>query len=119
MAGKGGGGAWKVAYADFVTAMMAFFMVMWLVSQNQKVKEAVAGYFRNPNSKYPDKSLRPLMNNYYFHELQRRKWSFKPTEDGGRGAAEVADTLQNDALPRRPEQPGHRDPLSGRFRRIG
>jgi flagellar motor protein MotB len=37
MAG-GGGGAWKVAYADFVTAMMAFFMVMWLVSQDQKVK---------------------------------------------------------------------------------
>jgi chemotaxis protein MotB len=37
MAGKGGG-AWKVAYADFVTAMMAFFMVMWLISQDEKVK---------------------------------------------------------------------------------
>lgn len=47
MAGKGGG-AWKVAYADFVTAMMAFFLVMWLVSQNQPVKEAVAKYFRDP-----------------------------------------------------------------------
>jgi chemotaxis protein MotB len=35
MAG-GGGGAWKVAYADFVTAMMAFFMVMWLVGQDQE-----------------------------------------------------------------------------------
>ncbi len=47
MAGKGGG-AWKVAYADFVTAMMAFFMVMWLCSQDQKVKDAVARYFNSP-----------------------------------------------------------------------
>ncbi len=44
----GGGGAWKVAYADFVTAMMAFFMVMWLVSQDQKVKDSVAKYFEDP-----------------------------------------------------------------------
>jgi chemotaxis protein MotB len=34
MAG-GGGGAWKVAYADFVTAMMAFFLVMWIVAREQ------------------------------------------------------------------------------------
>lgn len=47
MAGKGGG-AWKVAYADFVTAMMAFFLVMWIVAQNKPVKEAVAKYFRDP-----------------------------------------------------------------------
>ena len=47
MAGKGGG-AWKVAYADFVTAMMAFFLVMWIVSQDKPVKEAVAGYFKDP-----------------------------------------------------------------------
>ena len=42
------GGAWKVAYADFVTAMMAFFLVMWLVGQTQEVKSAVAGYFSDP-----------------------------------------------------------------------
>jgi chemotaxis protein MotB len=47
MAGKGGG-AWKVAYADFVTAMMAFFLVMWIVAQNKPVKEAVAMYFKDP-----------------------------------------------------------------------
>ncbi len=47
MAGKGGG-AWKVAYADFVTAMMAFFMVMWLTSQDQQVKDAIAQYFVEP-----------------------------------------------------------------------
>lgn len=42
------GGAWKVAYADFVTAMMAFFMVMWLMGSSEKVKSAVSGYFRDP-----------------------------------------------------------------------
>jgi chemotaxis protein MotB len=48
--GHGGhhGGAWKVALADFMTAMMAFFLVMWLVGQKPEVREAVAGYFRNP-----------------------------------------------------------------------
>ncbi len=48
--GHGGhhGGAWKVAYADFVTAMMAFFLVMWLVGQKPEVKAAVAGYFKDP-----------------------------------------------------------------------
>lgn len=45
-----GGGAWKVAYADFVTAMMAFFMVMWLTSQKPEVRQAVASYFRDPYS---------------------------------------------------------------------
>jgi chemotaxis protein MotB len=44
------GGAWKVAYADFVTAMMAFFLVMWLVAQGAEVKSGVAGYFREPSA---------------------------------------------------------------------
>ena len=42
------GGAWKVAYADFVTAMMSLFIVLWLMSQSSKVKAAVAGYFNDP-----------------------------------------------------------------------
>ena len=42
------GGAWKVAYADFVTAMMAFFLVMWLVTQSKDVRASIAGYFRDP-----------------------------------------------------------------------
>ena len=42
------GGAWKVAYADFVTAMMAFFIVMWIVGLNQPVKSAIEGYFKDP-----------------------------------------------------------------------
>ncbi len=42
------GGAWKVAYADFVTAMMALFIVLWLLSSSQKVQKAVGGYFKDP-----------------------------------------------------------------------
>jgi chemotaxis protein MotB len=50
---KGGGhghhgGAWKVAYADFVTAMMAFFIVMWILASSEEVKQNVAEYFNNP-----------------------------------------------------------------------
>src|ERR1051326_1300167 len=50
VSGHGGhhGGAWKVAYADFVTAMMALFIVLWLTSADEKVKEAIAAYFNNP-----------------------------------------------------------------------
>jgi chemotaxis protein MotB len=48
--GHGGhhGGAWKVAYADFVTAMMSLFIVLWLMGSSTKVKKAVAGYFNDP-----------------------------------------------------------------------
>ncbi len=48
--GHGGhhGGAWKVAYADFVTAMMALFIVLWLLSSSEDVKKSVAGYFKDP-----------------------------------------------------------------------
>lgn len=42
------GGAWKVAYADFVTAMMSLFIVLWLMNSSKPIKEAVAGYFRDP-----------------------------------------------------------------------
>jgi chemotaxis protein MotB len=42
------GGAWKVAYADFVTAMMALFIVLWLMNSSAKVKASVTGYFRDP-----------------------------------------------------------------------
>jgi chemotaxis protein MotB len=42
------GGAWKVAYADFVTAMMALFIVLWLMNTSKQIQEAVGGYFRDP-----------------------------------------------------------------------
>ena len=49
--GHGGhhGGAWKVAYADFVTAMMALFIVLWLMNSSKQVQEAVGGYFKDPS----------------------------------------------------------------------
>jgi chemotaxis protein MotB len=48
--GHGGhhGGAWKVAYADFVTAMMALFIVLWLLNTSEKIQKAVGGYFKDP-----------------------------------------------------------------------
>ncbi len=62
---KGGhgahGGAWKVAYADFVTAMMAFFMVMWLMGTDETTKAAVAQYFNHPNTPF-DPDLDPNAN---------------------------------------------------------
>ena len=51
------GGAWKVAYADFVTAMMALFMVLWLTAQDSKIKEAVERAFRNPFSAVTKESV--------------------------------------------------------------
>ena len=59
MSKKGGhhGGAWKVAYADFVTAMMALFMVLWLTSQDQRIKEAVERAFTNPFSSVTKESV--------------------------------------------------------------
>ncbi len=49
---KGGGGhhggAWKVAYADFVTAMMAFFLVMWIIGLDQPTRKAIEAYFKDP-----------------------------------------------------------------------
>jgi chemotaxis protein MotB len=47
--GEHHGGAWKVAYADFVTAMMALFIVLWLLNSSKQVQEAVGGYFKDPS----------------------------------------------------------------------
>jgi len=49
--GHGGhhGGAWKVAYADFVTAMMALFIVLWLMNSSKPIQVAISGYFKDPS----------------------------------------------------------------------
>jgi chemotaxis protein MotB len=55
--GHGGGhhgGAWKVAYADFVTAMLALFIVLWLLSSSEQIQKAVGGYFTDPSGKGKD-----------------------------------------------------------------
>ena len=43
------GGSWKVAFADFMTAMMAFFLVMWLLNQSEETKKQIARYFSGPS----------------------------------------------------------------------
>jgi chemotaxis protein MotB len=62
--GHGGhhGGSWKVAYADFVTAMMALFLCLWLTSQDQKIKEAVERAFKNPFSSVTKESTGIIPN---------------------------------------------------------
>ncbi|MCX7879650.1 MAG: OmpA family protein [Ignavibacteria bacterium] len=44
------GGSWKVAYADFVTAMMAFFIVMWILGQSEQIRQMVSSYFKDPGA---------------------------------------------------------------------
>ncbi len=51
------GGAWKVAYADFVTAMMAFFMVLWLISQRPDLAEPMSKFFQDPYNTPLDNSM--------------------------------------------------------------
>jgi chemotaxis protein MotB len=78
MAGHGGG-AWKVAYADFVTAMMAFFLVMWIVAQGKAVKEAVAGYFKDPAN--------------YKAKAAAAGQSLMPSDRGGAGGTSIKPLL--------------------------
>jgi len=64
--GHGGGhhgGAWKVAYADFVTTMMALFIVLWIVGQNSGTREAIAQYFKDPGA-LPHKTSSSLVLGY-------------------------------------------------------
>lgn len=56
------GGAWKVAYADFVTAMMALFMVLWLTSQDEETLTQMAQYFQDPYNTPMDKSMGVMDN---------------------------------------------------------
>jgi flagellar motor protein MotB len=94
-----GGGAWKVAYADFVTAMMAFFLVMWICAQDQKIKQAIARYFVNPAgilplgaSKEPDRTgaLFP------FPSSGRGRATYSPPKDAGSVATKtVSDWIRS------------------------
>ena len=51
------GGAWKVAYADFVTAMMALFMVLWITAQDKEILLATSRYFKQPFNALTDRSV--------------------------------------------------------------
>ncbi len=108
----GGGGSWKVAYADFVTAMMAFFMVMWICSQDQQTREAVAHYFNEPfqffkdpigsnrrpekvGAIFKDKSAGPVHNSDKVEGARGRE-TFSPMPTGSRETQAVSDWLHHD-----------------------
>ena len=69
------GGSWKVAYADFVTSMMALFMVLWLTSQDSRVKEAIERSFRNPYSSATKESV-GILPNRDVQATQQQKGNF-------------------------------------------
>jgi chemotaxis protein MotB len=69
------GGAWKTAYADFVTAMMALFLLLWLTAQDKKIKEAVERAFRNPFSAV-NKESTGIIPNKDTSQQNKQKGSF-------------------------------------------
>jgi chemotaxis protein MotB len=70
------GGSWKVAYADFVTAMMALFLVLWLTAQDSKIKEAIERAFRNPYSSLTKQSVGIISTDKEMQPLQQSKGSY-------------------------------------------
>jgi chemotaxis protein MotB len=82
MAGKGG--AWKVAFADFMTAMMAFFLVMWLTAQDKEILVATAQYFQTP-FKSPLESKAGLLN--FDSKSALKSESGSNSEDGEKNGA--------------------------------
>jgi chemotaxis protein MotB len=70
------GGSWKVAYADFVTAMMALFLVLWLTAQDSKIKEAIERAFRNPYSSLTKQSVGIIPTEKEKQPLQQSKGSY-------------------------------------------
>jgi chemotaxis protein MotB len=55
-------GAWKVAYADFATAMMALFIVLWMMNASQKVKSSISSYFSDPHAYAQKAGARAVSN---------------------------------------------------------
>ena len=95
------GGAWKVAYADFVTAMMALFIVLWIVGQSKQVKEAVAGYFKDPGAfAQTSKGGGPLGQSSSVMGQQTKEDFLKRQQDSLRqtGAAILKDLEMNTTL---------------------
>jgi chemotaxis protein MotB len=86
MAGKGGGGSWKVAYADFVTAMMAFFLVMWICGQDQKIRRSVSEYFSDPlGSMQPGTSRKPTRTGSTYENITSGNVPFEERVARGQG----------------------------------
>ena len=82
MGGGKGGGSWKVAYADFVTAMMAFFLLMWILNMTSKeTKEGLAGYFSSDAAKMQSNNVSPVANHPFVQSTDKLDTrDFKITE---------------------------------------
>lgn len=94
------GGSWKVAYADFVTAMMAFFMVMWILGLDPKTKTSIASYFQNPvgfTQGGDPGSLKPTINMAVIHFARAQNGAAAQTLDW-RKMDEVAKQISHDLL---------------------
>src|SRR5688572_26062887 len=93
VAGGHHGGAWKVAYADFVTAMMAFFLVMWLVTAvSKEQRAAIFEYFKNPSME-PGQSVKPAPG-----QMGPGGASTSPIDLGGGLDAPKTQQLENNGL---------------------
>jgi chemotaxis protein MotB len=92
------GGAWKVAYADFVTAMMAFFLVMWIMGLSQEKKSAIASYFREPGV------FESTHGNTVFDAVKSGVIEKNGGKKDGEGSAQRIKELSEDSLRLRAEQ---------------
>ncbi|MFO1093620.1 MAG: flagellar motor protein MotB [Planctomycetaceae bacterium] len=90
--GRQRGGAWKVAHADFVTAMMAFFLVMWIVSQDTKVKESISHYFATPLGYVPIGNRNPSDTGGALESKTNGNIPLEKATSMGRGREEHSDT---------------------------
>jgi chemotaxis protein MotB len=89
------GGAWKVAYADFVTAMMALFMVLWISAQDQEVLIATSRYFQQPFNS-PMNASAGIMNLDGSNPVEQSPSRSSKTSERGEGAAPTSDAKEID-----------------------
>ncbi|MFN3306448.1 MAG: flagellar motor protein MotB [Candidatus Kapaibacteriota bacterium] len=99
------GGSWKVAYADFVTAMMAFFIVMWILGQSEQIRQMVSSYFKDPGAFnfLTGKRTVPIKIDIFEHEetgkgKEKQQFVFfLPPEQQDTLAEKVSDKLRKQA----------------------
>ncbi len=107
------GGAWKVAYADFVTAMMALFIVLWILGQSEEVRQGVSGYFKDPSAvgkggvgllegrgtskaptMTPTRGPKPLPSEDPLRELERQAEALKATIENTPELLDIKEQIQ-------------------------
>lgn len=99
------GGAWKVAFADFMTAMFALFLVLWILTQSQEVKTAVASYFRHPTD-YEGKPDADFHGNNGLMENRQGRLDHMPNvlqiegkKEGSEGAGQTPESVAGGTAP--------------------